>query len=149
MGYNMFEAVASLVAGMLSGSVALVGFGLDSAIELAASGVAQWRLRTDHDERGRAHTDRRSRQMIGWSFVLLAAYIFADSGLALWHRTGSRRTTFGIVVLALSAVVMPLLADHLARRRRGSSGARGSRLLLIGLRVFCGGAGVDDEMGDG
>jgi divalent metal cation (Fe/Co/Zn/Cd) transporter len=115
MGYNMFEAVASLVAGMLSGSVALVGFGLDSAIELAASGVAQWRLRTDHDERGRAHTDRRSRQMIGWSFVLLAAYIFADSGLALWHRTGSRRTTFGIVVLALSVVVMPLLA-RLKRR---------------------------------
>ena len=115
VGYNIFEAAAALVTGILSGSVALVGFGLDSTIELAASGVAQWRLRADHDERGRAHTDRRSRQMIGWSFVLLAAYIIADSGLALWHRTGSRRTTFGIVVLALSVVVMPLLA-RLKRR---------------------------------
>lgn len=115
IGYNMFEAVGSLVAGILSGSVALVGFGLDSAIELAASGVAQWRLRTDHDEGRRAHTDRRSRQMIGWSLVLLAAYILADSGLALWHRIGARRSTFGIVVLALSVVVMPLLA-RLKRR---------------------------------
>lgn len=118
VGYNMFEASASLILGSLSGSVALVGFGLDSAIELTASAVAQWRLRTDHHEHRREYTDRRSRQMIGWAFVALAAFIVVDSGLALSHRAGVRRSTFGIVVLALSVIVMPLLARSKRRVAR-------------------------------
>ena len=49
IGYNSLEAIASLIAGLLAGSVALIGFGIDSLIEVSASGAAQWRLRSDLD----------------------------------------------------------------------------------------------------
>ena len=114
IGYNTLEAIASLIAGLLAGSVALVGFGVDSVIELTASGAAQWRLRSDVDPVRRVRVERTSLRIIGACFVGLAAYVTVDAGKALWFREQPERTLVGVVILALSVLVMPALA--LAKR---------------------------------
>ena len=115
LGYNLLEAGVALVAGVLAGSVALVGFGVDSVIEVTASGAAQWRLRADLDLARRARVERRTLQVIGACFLALAAYVVVDSVTTLWRREHPERSVVGIAVLALSAVVMPVLAR--AKRR--------------------------------
>lgn len=115
IAYNVIEAVVALGAGMVSGSVALLGFGLDSVIEVTASGAAQWRLRADFDARRRERVERVSLRIIGWSFLALAVYVVYDSAHALLHRDPPERSVVGLVLLALSAVVMPVLAR--AKRR--------------------------------
>lgn len=114
IGYNSLEAIASLIAGLFAGSVALIGFGIDSVIEVTASGVAQWRLRSDVDPVRRARAERISLRVIGACFLGLATYVAFDSGRALWLKERPDRTIVGVVVLALSVLVMPLLA--LAKR---------------------------------
>src|SRR5262245_41229702 len=84
--YNVVEAVVSLAAGLVAGSVALVGFGIDSVIEVTASGAAQWRLRSDLDATKRERVERRTHRVIGWSFIALAAYVLIESAKTLWLR---------------------------------------------------------------
>jgi divalent metal cation (Fe/Co/Zn/Cd) transporter len=115
IAYNSLEAITSLVAGILAGSVALVGFGVDSVIEVTASGAAQWRLRAHMDPARRERVERVARHIIGWSFLALAAYVAYDSATSLWFRERPERSVLGIVILTLSVVVMPVLAR--AKRR--------------------------------
>ena len=110
IAYNVVEAVVSIVAGLVAGSVALLGFGIDSAIEVTASGAAQWRLRVDHHEGRRAHAERRTRRIIGVCFLVLALYIGVDAASALWQRDAPDRSLLGLVILAVSLIVMPWLA---------------------------------------
>ena len=110
IAYNVVEAVVSITAGLVAGSVALVGFGIDSAIEVTASGAAQWRLRVDHHEGQRAHAERRTRQIIGVCFLVLALYIGLDAASALWQREAPDRSLAGLVILTVSLIVMPWLA---------------------------------------
>jgi divalent metal cation (Fe/Co/Zn/Cd) transporter len=115
LAYNSFEAVVSLVAGVMAGSVALVGFGIDSVIEVTASGAAQWRLRADVDHDRRERVERVTLRVIGWSFLALAAYVGVDGVRSLWLRDHPERSTFGMAILVLSVIVMPVLAR--AKRR--------------------------------
>jgi divalent metal cation (Fe/Co/Zn/Cd) transporter len=115
LAYNSLEAVVALVAGVLAGSVALVGFGMDSVIEVTASAAAQWRLRADIDHARRERAERISLRVIGWSFVALAAYVAVDSARSLWLRERPERSVTGLVILTLSVVIMPVLAR--AKRR--------------------------------
>jgi divalent metal cation (Fe/Co/Zn/Cd) transporter len=115
LAYNTLEAVVAIVAGLLAGSVALLGFGFDSVIEVTASGAAQWRLRADWNHEQRERVERITRRMIGATFLALAAYVASDSARALWMREEPDRTLLGVGVLVLSAIVMPLLAR--AKRR--------------------------------
>jgi divalent metal cation (Fe/Co/Zn/Cd) transporter len=115
IAYNVIEAVVSLIAGIIAGSVALDGFGFDSVIEVTASGAAQWRLRVDDDHARRDRVERTTRRVIGWSFVALAAYVTADSALTQWNRERPEGSAMGVAILTLSVVVMPVLAR--AKRR--------------------------------
>ncbi len=115
IGYNTLEAVASVVAGVLAGSIALVGFGLDSAIEVTAAGAAQWRLRADLDPARRERVEQVTVRIIGWSFLALAAYVIWDAAKTLWLREHPEHSLIGNVVLIMSVIVMPLLAR--AKRR--------------------------------
>jgi divalent metal cation (Fe/Co/Zn/Cd) transporter len=115
IAYNAFEAAVSLVAGIAAGSVALVSFGIDSMIEVTASGAAQWRLRVDVHEDRRERAERLTRRIVGWCFLALAIYVLADSAKTLWRRERPEPTIVGIAILALSVVGMPLLAR--AKRR--------------------------------
>jgi divalent metal cation (Fe/Co/Zn/Cd) transporter len=110
IGYNTVEAVVSLIAGLLAGSVALLGFGIDSVIEVTASGVAQWRLRSDEEPVRRERVERTSLRLIGACFLGLAAYVTVDAGKSLWLQERPSRTIVGVIILALSVFVMPLLA---------------------------------------
>jgi divalent metal cation (Fe/Co/Zn/Cd) transporter len=115
IAYNSLEAVAALVAGAAAGSVALVGFGFDSVIEVTASVAAQWRLRADWSTEHRERAEHRTLRIVGWSFMALAAYVTYDSARSLWLREAPERTIPGIIILALSVIVMPVLAR--AKRR--------------------------------
>lgn len=110
IGYNSIEAIASLAAGIVAGSVALVSFGVDSAIEVTSAGAAQIRLRADADPVRRESFERRTHRVVGASFLLLAAYVLVDAARSLLLREPPESSTVGSVILALSVVVMPLLA---------------------------------------
>jgi divalent metal cation (Fe/Co/Zn/Cd) transporter len=110
IGYNSLEAIGSLIAGLLSGSVALVGFGIDSVIEVIASLAAQWRLRTDANLLRRSDSELLTLRIVGWCFVALAVYVAVDSVKSLYLAEEPDRSWFGLFVLTLSAIVMPALA---------------------------------------
>jgi divalent metal cation (Fe/Co/Zn/Cd) transporter len=109
IGWNSAEFVVAVVAGWLAGSVALVGFGVDSAIEVASSLAALWRLRRDSDEDARERAERRALRAIGVCFLLLAIYILYEAIAALVRREAPAASPAGIVLAALSLVVMPTL----------------------------------------
>lgn len=110
IAYNSLEAIGSLIAGLLAGSVALVGFGVDSVIEVMASLAAQWRLRSDLDPVKRAGVEVWTRRIVAVLFLALAVYVLVDAANTLWQREAPDRSLFGVVVLALSVIVMPILA---------------------------------------
>lgn len=107
LAWNSLEAIASIVAGLLAGSIALVGFGFDSVIECASGATLLWRLRDG--EKGESR-ERVALKLVGASFLLLAVYIAGDAINALWKHEEPRESIFGIAIAALSLVVMPLLA---------------------------------------
>ena len=115
LAYNTVEAIVAIAAGLVAGIVALLGFGVDSGIEVTASVAAQWRLRADVDPVRRERVERVTHRIIGASFLLLAAYVAVDSVTTLWGREAPEPSTVGLVVLVLSVVVMPILAR--AKRR--------------------------------
>lgn len=110
IGWNLAECIVALLAGFLAGSIALVGFGFDSAIEVTSSLAALWRLSRDHDEARRERAERRALRLIGICFLLLAGYVFSEALTALIDRRAPDQTTVGIVLASLSLIVMPLLA---------------------------------------
>lgn len=84
-------------------------------IEVTASGAAQWRLRSDLEPVRRARVEHLAVRVIGWTFIALATYVFLDGAKALWLGEQPDRSVAGIAILALSAIVMPVLAR--AKRR--------------------------------
>lgn len=123
--YNCLEGLASIVAGAMAGSISLVGFGIDSVIEVSSSVAALWRLRVDSDAARRARVEAITVRVIGALFLALALYVLVDAGRALYLREAPERSVPGVVIAALSVVIMPLLAR--AKRRIGVS--LGSRAL--------------------
>lgn len=115
LAYNAVEGVVALIAGAVAGSIALTGFGLDSLIELAASMTALWRLRADVRPDAREHAERVSLRVIGVLFLALAAYVGVDAASALVRREEPNESLAGIIIAALSVIVMPVLAR--AKRR--------------------------------
>ena len=153
IAWNSAECVVALFAGALAGSVAPLGFGLDSAIEVASSFAAVWRLHRETDEARREIAERRALRMIGVCFLLLAAYVFWDAIAALRSGVPPERSITGIVLAALSLVVMPLLA----RAKRGvaaqlASGAleaetRQTEICAYLSAILLGGLGLNAALG--
>lgn len=124
MAWNSAEAVVALTAGFFAGSIALVGFGFDSVIEVTSSAAALWRLGHDSDEVKREVAERRSMRIIGTCFLILAAYVLYESARGLIEGKAPHRSIVGIIVAALSLIVMPLLVRYKRRiARRLASGA--------------------------
>lgn len=94
----------------MAGSVALVGFGIDSAIEVTSALAARWRLGRDFDEAGRERVELIAHRIIGWCFVLLSVYVAGDSVHSLISREKPEASLVGVLVLIASIVVMPILA---------------------------------------
>lgn len=110
IAYNSLEAVVAIASGAVAGSVALVGFGVDSGIELAASVTALWRLVADVDEERRERSEYWSLRIIGLSFLALAAYVGIDAVRTLATRSAPDESRIGIALASLSLIVMPVLS---------------------------------------
>jgi divalent metal cation (Fe/Co/Zn/Cd) transporter len=119
IGYNTVEAIISVAAGIVSGSVALVSFGADSGIEVTSSLAAHWRLRADLDPGRRERVERVTRRIIGWSFLALAGYVVVESGTTLWKREAPEASPVGLMILVLSLLIMPLIARASRQVARG------------------------------
>lgn len=118
IGWNTLEAVVAIGAGMVAGSIALVGFGLDSIIEVSSGAALLWRLHMDAPER-RERAEQVALKLVGVSFLLLAAYVAFDAVKSLIARESPQASYVGIGLAALSLVLMPLLAK--AKRKVASS----------------------------
>ena len=111
--YNVIEAGVALWAGVEARSIALVGFGLDSIIECAAASVLLWRLAVEArgaDARTVERTERRALQFVGATFVGLALYVVAQGSWVLWNQTAPEESVLGIILAAVSLVIMPLVS---------------------------------------
>ncbi len=123
IGWNAVEGIVAVAAGVAAGSVSLVGFGLDSGIEVSAAVILAWRLAQDRGQGCTQEADRRATRAIAVSFFALAAYIGIDSIRDLLGRAEPEASLPGIVLAALSLVVMPVLA----RAKREVAPVLGSR----------------------
>jgi divalent metal cation (Fe/Co/Zn/Cd) transporter len=115
IGYNSLEGLIAIVFGLLAGSIALVGFGFDSVIEVTSGVALLWRLSADVDERARERAEAISLKIVGVSFLALAAYVAFDAVSSLVRGEAPEESIPGMVLAAASLVVMPLLAR--AKRR--------------------------------
>ena len=125
VAWNVLEAAVALVSGAVAGSIALIGFGLDSLIEVSSGGVLLWRLQADHDAERRETVERTALKLVGWSLLLLAAYVAGDSVVSLVRREAPARSLPGIALAIASLIAMPLLARA---KRRVASELRSSAL---------------------
>ncbi|MDX2180581.1 MAG: cation transporter [Bryobacteraceae bacterium] len=104
LGYNCIEAIVALGSGAASGSVALIGFGIDSLIEMSSGSVMLWRLNSG------ASNERLAQKLVGASFFGLALYVFYESVEALFQQARPEVSWPGIALATLSAVIMPFIA---------------------------------------
>lgn len=117
--WNLLEGLVALIAGALAGSISLVGFGIDSFIEVTSGSVLLWRMSVDAEVHRRERNERRALKAVGVCFLALSAYIAYESGTDLLSRRQPEHSTPGIVLAAVSLIVMPLLSR--AKRRVGSA----------------------------
>jgi divalent metal cation (Fe/Co/Zn/Cd) transporter len=117
IAWNGLEGLVAVVAGAIAGSISLVGFGIDSFIEVTSGSVLLWRMSVDVEVQRREVNERRALRIVGVSFLLLAAYIAYESAMDLWSKRAPEHSIAGIVLACVSLVVMPLLSK--AKRKVG------------------------------
>src|ERR1700686_3208152 len=124
--WNSVEGLLSVGAGISAGSIALVGFGLDSFIEVISGSALLWRMKADQDAEQRERAEGISLRVVGFCFLALAAYVVIDSIYYLLHKSGPERSLLGIAVGVAALFVMPLLA----RAKRNVGRAVGSPAMI-------------------
>ena len=107
LGWNLTEAAVAIGAGLLAGSIALIGFGVDSLIESLSGGILLWRLQQDTPSENREAT---ALKLVGFSFLILAIYVGMDSAKTLIYRESPKTSVAGVILAIVSLIVMPLLA---------------------------------------
>ncbi|WP_251451447.1 cation transporter [Microbacterium sp. Marseille-Q6648] len=135
--YNVIEAVVAITAGVLASSAALIGFGLDSVVEVLSAVAVAWQFTRKDPERWEKATVRA----IGLAFFALAAYVSIDAIVSLISQEGPEHSPLGIGITALSLLVMPLLAWFETRtgRELGSKSVLADARQLL-LCVYLSGA---------
>jgi divalent metal cation (Fe/Co/Zn/Cd) transporter len=117
IAWNALEGLIAIVAGLAAGSISLVGFGIDSFIEVVSGATLLWRISVDADVTGRERNEKRALKIVGVCFLGLASYIVYESVLDLWSRRAPEHSIPGIVLACMSLVVMPVLSR--AKRKVG------------------------------
>jgi divalent metal cation (Fe/Co/Zn/Cd) transporter len=144
IGYNAVEAVVAIAAGVTASSAALVGFGLDSVVEVSSAAAIAWQF-AGRDPQAR---EKRALRLVAVSFFALAAYVTGQAVAALAGATEAQHSTTGLALAAVSLVVMPLMS-HAQRRAARELGSRSafadskqtllctylSAVLLVGLTL--------------
>jgi divalent metal cation (Fe/Co/Zn/Cd) transporter len=131
VGWNVVEGLIAVAAALAAGSVALLGFGIDSFVESASGGILVWRLLAEMGRAADAHAierlDRRARKLVSLSLFALALYVAVDASLALWRNERPEASLVGIVLTCVSILVMLWLGQA---KRRAAAGL-GSRALAV------------------
>lgn len=129
VGWNVFEGLVAIGAGLVSGSVALVGFGLDSLVETVSGLILIWRLRVERDGAAEERVERveqRAERLVGVTFLVLASYVGFEAARSLLSAEAPEASPVGIVLTAVSLGLMLWLA----RAKRQVGEALGSRALI-------------------
>ncbi len=153
IGWNVIEAVVALSAGFVAGSVSLVGFGLDSCIEVSASLILAWRLHQEHAGGCMEDYDRRATRAIAVSFAALAVYVLAVASRDLATGAEPAVSVVGMVLASLSLLLMPVLARAKGRlapilgSRAAASEASQTRLCAMMSAVVLGGLALNAAFG--
>ena len=121
IGYNVIEAGIALAAGTVASSAALVGFGLDSVVEVLSAAAIAWQFAAPDPEQ----RERTALRVIAVSFFALAAYVSADAALSLLGARAAEHSAVGIVLAAVSLAIMPVLSwfERRTGRELGSASA--------------------------
>ncbi len=115
IAWNSLEGIIAVVAGIVAGSISLVGFGVDSFIEVTSGAALLWRMSVDADERRREQIEQTTLRIVGACFLALAAYVAYESVGNLLDRKAPEHSLPGIILACASLVAMPLLSR--AKRR--------------------------------
>lgn len=113
VGYNIFEGIVSIAAGLGTGSIALVGFGLDSFVESLSGSILIWRLRnhSENSEKER-YIEEKAIKLVAYTFFILALYVGFEAVKALYFREAPEGSVIGIIISILSILIMPILARN-------------------------------------
>jgi len=117
VAWNMLEGLVAVVAGAIAGSISLIGFGVDSFIEVTSGAALLWRMSVDADEYRRERIERLTLRVVGACFLALAAYVGYEAATNLVEQRAPEHSLPGIILACVSLVVMPLLSR--AKRRVG------------------------------
>ena len=117
IAWNSAEGLLAVGMGVVAGSISLVSFGLDSFIEVTSGSVLLWRMSVDADVHSREHNEKRALRIVGFCFLLLAAYVAYESSMDLVARRAPEHSLPGIILACVSLIAMPLLSR--AKRRVG------------------------------
>jgi divalent metal cation (Fe/Co/Zn/Cd) transporter len=153
IGWNFAEGVVAVIAGAVAGSVSLVGFGLDSGIEVSAALILGWRLRKEREAGCMSDFDHRATRLIAASFAVLAAYVGVESVRDLVGDSAPEVSMVGIVMAALSLALMPILVRAKRRlapvlgSRAVDSEANQTRLCALMSGVLLTGLGLNAAFG--
>jgi divalent metal cation (Fe/Co/Zn/Cd) transporter len=110
IAWNLLEGLVAVIAGASAGSISLVGFGVDSFIEVTSGATLLWRMAVDSEEHSRERNERLSLRIVGACFLALAAYISYESVSDLMRRRAPEQSIPGIILACVSLVVMPILS---------------------------------------
>jgi divalent metal cation (Fe/Co/Zn/Cd) transporter len=123
LAWNVGEMFVALFAGIAAGSVSLIGFGIDSGIEVSAAAILAWRLHQERRGGCMAEYDRTATRLIALAFVALASYVWIDGISDLLGRARPEASVPGLVLAVVSLILMPWLA----RQKRALAPAIGSQ----------------------
>jgi len=126
--YNVLEAIASIFFGLASGSIALIGFGMDSIVESLSGMILIWRLKQSGEKEARA--EKKAVRLVGYSFFILGAYVLYESVSKLVTHEMPEPSIAGIVIAVLSIILMPTIA----RMKRRIGEQINSRALIYDSR---------------
>jgi divalent metal cation (Fe/Co/Zn/Cd) transporter len=119
IAWNSLEGLIAVIAGAVAGSISLVGFGIDSFIELTSGATMLWRMTVDTDVESRERNERLSLRIVAICFLLLAAYVAYEACSDLITRKVPEHSIPGIILACLSLIVMPILSR--AKKKVGSA----------------------------
>lgn len=133
--WNSLEGLVGIAAGVFAGSISLVGFGIDSLIEVTSGATLLWRMSVDADIERREQNERLSLRIVGACFLALAVYMACEAASDLLRKTAPEHSAPGIVLACVSLVVMPILS----RAKKKVGGGLGSAAMNADARQtdFC------------
>jgi divalent metal cation (Fe/Co/Zn/Cd) transporter len=135
IAWNSLEGLVAVAAGVLAGSISLVGFGMDSFIEVASGVTLLWRMSVDANVERRERNEKLSLRIVGGCFLALAVYIAYEAASDLMRKTAPEHSIAGIALACVSLVVMPILSQ--AKKKVGNALKSGAMKADARQTDFC------------